>query len=44
MIKGKLETAKALLNKKMPVQEISDVTGLPVKEIEKLAGIKVKNN
>ncbi len=33
---GKLETAAALLNKKMPVKEIAEITGLALKEIEKL--------
>jgi len=36
-IEGKLETAKALLKKKMPVKEISDVTGLSIEEIKKLS-------
>jgi hypothetical protein len=31
--KAKIKTAKALLNKKMPVNEISEI---PVKNIEKL--------
>jgi len=31
-----IDTAKALLNKKMPVKEIAEITGLSVKEIEKL--------
>jgi len=31
-----IDTAKALLNKKMPVKEIVEITGLSVKEIEKL--------
>jgi predicted transposase/invertase (TIGR01784 family) len=33
---GKLDTAKALLGKNMPVKEISEITGLSVKDIEKL--------
>lgn len=33
---GKLETAAALLNKKMPLNEIAEITGLSIKEIEKL--------
>jgi len=35
-LEGKLETARALINKKMPIKEISEVTGLPVEEIKKL--------
>ncbi len=44
ILQGKLEgidegikkTARAMLNKKMPVNEISEITGLSIKEIEKL--------
>ncbi len=34
--KGKLETAKNLLNKKIPVKEIAEITRLTVEEIKKL--------
>jgi predicted transposase/invertase (TIGR01784 family) len=35
-LEGKLETAKAMVKRKMSVKEISEITGLPVAEIEKL--------
>jgi predicted transposase/invertase (TIGR01784 family) len=34
--KKAIETARALLIKKMPIQEISEITGLPVEDINKL--------
>ena len=34
--KGKTDTAKAMLTRKMPLKEISEITGLPLSQIEKL--------
>ncbi len=33
---GKLETARALLKKNMPIKDISEITGLTIEEIEKI--------
>jgi len=35
-LEGKLDTAKNLLKEKMPVNKISEITGLSVDEIQKL--------
>ncbi len=35
-LEGKLETARALLKRKLPVKDISEITGLPAAEIKKL--------
>ena len=35
-LKGKLETAEAMLNEKIPAERIAQITGLPLKEIKKL--------
>ena len=36
ILKGKLETAEAMLKEKMPVEKIAHFTGLPLKDIKKL--------